>query len=282
MAYTCTICGETLQSDGAAGLHELVVHLSPQPSAPPPPPPPSPSERPPGAVGGWDGVQVGARRSSVGRLAVTLSVAVIGAVLAGAAVSMVVDRDRASVPTAAYAEGQTGAASAPARPGFHRVGNSDDGFSIDLPEAMTEMPLTGEGLAKITDTVGSLNPTVAGVLANNDKLLDQVRLFAIDPVSGNTQVIQRIKAGRGVDINDAPEGAFSDQYRKLGAVADEAMVQLPAGDALLVAVQVPMGSTKVSVTQYVLAHDGDVWVLTNSGPNGAKDAAEIASTFRFL
>ncbi len=277
MANTCTICGETLQSDGAFGLHELVAHRDPEP-----PPPPPPSDHPPGAVVGLDQLPGGARRSAIGRVTVTLSVALIGAILAGAAASMVLGRDRSSVPTPAVATGEETSASASARPGFHRVSNRAQGFAIDLPQAMTEVPLTAEGLATIAGSVESLNPAIAAVLEDNDKVLDQVRLLAIDPVSGHTQVVQRIKGRRGLDIKDAPKGMLTDGYREIGAVADEAMVQLPAGDALLVSVRLPMGPRAVTVTQYVLAHDGYVWVLTNSGPDGAEHAADIASTFRFL
>ena len=147
---------------------------------------------------------------------------------------------------------------------------------------MTEVPRTEDGLEQIAEFSEAPNPAVAGVVKGGDDLLGQVRLFAIDQGSGSTQLVQRIKAGRGVDIEDVPRGTFSGQYRELGASSvDEAMVRLPAGDALLVSVQLPMGPSTVTVTQYVLARDGHVWVLTSSGPNGAEDAAAIAATFRF-
>ena len=52
-------------------------------------------------------------------------------------------------------------------------------------------------------------------------------------------------------------------------------------NALPVSVQLPMGRTTVAITQYVLARDGHVWILTNSGPDRGQDATAIANTFRF-
>ena len=59
-------------------------------------------------------------------------------------------------------------------------------------------------------------------------------------------------------------------------------MKVPAGDAILVSVSLPMGGTSVPITQYVLAHDGWMWILTASAPDGDNDAAAIANTFRFV
>lgn len=207
----------------------------------------------------------------------------IGVGLGRAAVAELLDRDRSSGAAQELAAGEVGGGSEAARADFHTVSRPDRGFSIDLPESMVEVPLTAEGLAANAELVESLNPTLAGVLkGNDDALLDQVRLFAIDPATGSSQLVQRIKVGRGADVDDIPRGTFSAQYREYGALsADEAMVRIPAGDALLLSAQLPMGRTTVAITQYVLARDGHAWILTTAGADSAKHGADIAATFRF-
>ena len=74
--------------------------------------------------------------------------------------------------------------------------------------------MTAETLDETVALLESLNPTLASVMKGNDALLDQVRLFAIDRDTGATQVIQRVKVGRGADIDDVPRGTFSGEYRK--------------------------------------------------------------------
>jgi hypothetical protein len=280
VATTCSICGETLQSDGAAGLHELVAHLNPQPPPPPPPPPgPGATRRPWQTADSPPGRS--RRKAKVGsRLA--LAGMILGVGFGRMAVAELFDRDRSSVPAQEVAAGQDVVGTGSTRAGFRTLSKPDRGFSIGLPETMDELPMTPETLDESVALLESLNPTLANVMKGNDALLDQVRLFAIDRDTGTTQLIQRIKAGRGVDVGDIPRGTFSGEYRKYGASsADEAMVRLPAGKAVLVSAQLPMGTSTVSVTQYVLAGNGHVWILTTSGDNSAKDGADIASTFRF-
>jgi hypothetical protein len=278
VATSCSICGEKLQSEGAAGLHELVAHLNPQPPPPLPPPPGSARQR-------WESPgmpKVRRRRKASLGTGLTLAAVIIAAGLGRMAVRELFDSDRASLPAQEVASAQEVAGAGSARAGFHTVSEPDKGFSIDLPESMDEVPMTAEGLTANVELLKSLNPTLAGVLEGNDALLDQVRLLAIDRVSATTQLVQKVKVGRGADVDDIPRGTFSDQYREYGAIADEAVVRLPAGKALLVSAQLPMGGSSVSVTQYVLARSGYAWILTTSGPNSGKDGAEIASTFRFV
>jgi hypothetical protein len=213
---------------------------------------------------------------------VDLAAMLIAVAMGRGAVRELLDRDRSSVPAQELAAEQIGGAKEAARPGFRTVSKPDRGFSIDLPEAMDELPIMVQTLDENVALLESLNPTLASALKGNTALLDQVRLFAIDRETCTTQVIQRVRAGRGADIDDVPRGTFSGEYGKYGAAsADEAMVRLPAGNALLVSAQLPMGPSTVSVTQYVLAHNGYAWILTTSGANSAKDGADIAATFRF-
>ena len=282
MATSCSICGETLQSDGAAGLHELVAHLNPQPPVPPPGPPPPP---PPGPGGGpWPAPARpagGAGSTRVIGVVAGVVAALIGVFVGRAAVAELLDRDRSAPPAQELAADQVGGADW-GRADFRTVSKADKGFSIGLPESMDELPMTAEALDESVALLESLNPTLASVLKGNDALVDQVRLFAIDPDTGTTQLVQRVRVGRGADVDDIPRGTFSGEYRKYGATsADEAVVRLPAGKAVLVSAQLPMGASTVSVTQYVLARDGYAWILTTSGLNSAEDGADIASTFRF-
>ena len=283
MATSCSICGETLQSDGAAGLHELVAHVSPQPP-PPPSPPLSPPE--PGVMSGASGAPTrpagdGGSKRMIGAVAGMMA-ALIGVVVGRAAVAELFDRDRSSVPAQELAAEQVIGGTDSVRADSRTVSRPDRGFSIELPESMDELPMTAETLDDTVALLESVNPTLANVLKGNDALIDQVRLFAIDRATGTTQVVQQIKVGRGADVDDIPRGTFSGEYRRYGATsADEAVVRLPAGKAVLVSAQLPMGPSSVLVTQYVLARDGYAWVLTTSGDDSAEDGADIASTFRF-
>ena len=157
---------------------------------------------------------------------VDLAAMLIGVAMGRGAVRELLDRDRSSVPAQELAAEQIGGATEAARPGFRTVSRPDKGFSIDLPETMDGLPMTVQTLDENVALLESLNPTLASALKGNTALLDQVRLFAIDRETGTTQVIQRVRAGRGADIADVPRGTFSGEYRKYGAAsADEAMVR---------------------------------------------------------
>jgi hypothetical protein len=209
-----------------------------------------------------------------------LAAAVTGAALGGSAVRSVLSRSSPPIEVSAEAADSP----SPAPPGFHTVTKTAEGFSVNLPDALQETPLTAADLARNADAVAKTNPGMAAQMRSNPKVASQIRLFAMDPSTGGVQMVQKIEGQEGADINDAPKGMFAKEYRDLGGTADEGRVHLPAGDAVLVSASVPLGGSTVPVIQYVLAHGDAIWILANStGHEGdTASAASIASSFRFL
>jgi hypothetical protein len=285
VATSCSICGETLQSQGAAGLHALVAHLNPEP------PPPLPCAGA-GGVGGEPGLgPVGAlgppraRPGAGGRVVMVVALGAIAAVLSGALVAFLVGRGGgSSAPAEEVAASVDGLAPASAPAGLRTVSKPDQGFSIDLPESLTELPLTADGLVQSVDPAKSLDPAVAGVVeASFDVFAEGLRLYALDGATGDAQLVQGTTVKPGKDIDDVPRAILDDQYRELGAVStDWATVELPAGDALVVSVQGAMGSPTVPIVQYILVEEGHLWMLTSFGPSAVENADEIAKSFRVL
>lgn len=299
MPITCTECGAELPSHGSFNLHQFhhaegVATPGSAPSRPTAATPVAASPR--------------SQRETLMGQAAGLGIMIL-VVMVGAVGSLFVVDDKApsAVPVVAGAgsgtdigtgggtgggtEAQVAATKAAAEAarslpaGFRAVSRPADGFTIALPADLEELPLSADQLTALASQLRRTNPKVPSLLTQNQRLVEQARLFALDKSSGNSQIVQRIVVGANTSINELPAGTFSDVYRKIGAASvDEGRVKIAAGDAVKVVAVMTLGPVSVRIVQHVLVQGSSVWILTYSEGDGASSetATAIANTFHFV
>lgn len=286
MGHACEICGEVLPSHGSLGIHQY-SHTVTRPDTPGASPGAGAA---PGAAAGvapvsfenWP-VKPPTRRTPGVRPVLALNLCVLLAALASL---FVVDGDDASAPATLATEASAGADRdlPPPPEGWEAIDDSDEGFYLTLPSSFEDMRLRGEDVDAMAEMLRPTNPLMAQAMVRNKPMLRHARLFAVEQHSGRNVNLLRMVAGGNATIDDVPEGTFSATYRDHGvADAFEERVQLPAGDAIKVTTVLSTPPVEAHIVQYVLVHDGAVWVLTYTDPSddGAAVAEAIASSFRF-
>lgn len=276
MGFECDDCGQAFGSHGGFQVHQMQCQgqapvseqpavTSPWASAPPPPPPRSHSQ-------GINPLKV------IGLVLVLAVGTVLGLV---SVVALLGSSDTDSTKVAAVADATPPPVEAPA--GFRTVVRADDRFSIAVPDSFKELALAGADLEAAAENLDPVNPAMADFLRKNKSLVTQARLFAFDPATGNSQLVQRIVAPGADSIMDIPNGTFSAEYKAIGVKGvTEERVALTSGDAFKVTAVIGSTGGDAHVTQHVFVKDSVAWILTytDSAGEATPTATTVAETFR--
>lgn len=168
--------------------------------------------------------------------------------------------------------------------GWRTVGGTSAGYRLSLPPNWTDLPLDGATIDSLSvNQILKANPTLANalngqlrtVLENGGKLFafetsgaGEVNINLIATPSGGATLAQ-ISAALPVEITDL--GARDLRTDKVKLAAGEAfrlVYTLP--------LKVPGGPTvNIEQSQYIVAHGRQIFILTASTPNRARDGATL-------